>query len=116
MDCGSLRSTTLARMDKRDNSVLTLYFRSNILTGQPRVFAKMLCTCLENPFFLLELNFFCNQSTTLNSPLSFISKQFVQEVNHTHFIYRHGDSCGILRLQLHGKSKKIMIKSCIHNT
>ena len=41
------------------------------------VFAKMLCTCLENPFFLPELNFFCNQSTTLNSLFSFISKQFV---------------------------------------
>ena len=42
----------------------------------------------------------------------FILKQFVQEVSRSHYIYRHRDSCGmLLRLQPHGKSKKLMIKA-----
>ena len=55
---------------------------------------------------------FYNQNTTLNNLLSFILKQFVQEVSRSHYIYRHRDSCGmLLRLQPHGKSKKLMIKA-----
>ena len=80
--------------------------------GKLTVFAKTLRTCLENPFFFPLTNLFYNQSTTLNNQLTFISKQLVQEVNCTHYIYRHRDFCAmLLRLQLHGKSKKLMIKA-----
>ena len=80
--------------------------------GKLTVFAKTLRTCLENPFFFPLTNLFYNQSTTLNNQLTFISKQLVQEVNCTYYIYRHRDFCAmLLRLQLHGKSKKFMIKA-----
>ena len=80
--------------------------------GKLTVFAKTLRTCLENPFFFPLTNLFYNQSTTLNNQLTFISKQLVQEVNCTYYIYRHRDFCAmLLRLQLHGKSKKLMIKA-----
>ena len=102
-------STTLAGRNKRNNSVFTLYFTS---TGLLPGFAKMLRTCLENPVFFPKMNLFYNQNTTLNNLLSFILKQFVQEVSRSHYIYRHRDSCGmLLRLQPHGKSKKLMIKA-----
>ena len=106
-------STTLAGRNKRNNSVFTLYFSGNTSTGLLPGFAKMLCTCLENPlFFPRMMILFYNKSTTLNNFLSFISVQFVQEVNRTHYIYRHRDSCAmLLRLQLHGKSKNLMIKA-----
>ena len=72
----------------------------------------MLRTCLENPVFFPKMNLFYNQNTTLNNLLSFILKQFVEEVSRSHYIYRHRDSCGmLLRLQPHGKSKKLMIKA-----
>ena len=80
--------------------------------GKLTVFEKTLRTCLENPFFFPLTNLFYNQSTTLNNQLTFISKQLVQEVNCTHYIYRHRDFCAmLLRLQLHGKSKKLIIKA-----
>ena len=104
-------SPTLAGRNKRKNSVFTLYFSGNTSTGLLPGFAKMLCTCLENPLFFLRMILFYDKSTTLNNFLSFISVQFVQEVNRTHYIYRHRDSCGmLLRLQLHGKSKKLVIE------
>ena len=67
---------------------------------------------LKNPVFVPKMNLFYNQNTTLNNLLSFILKQFVEEVSRSHYIYRHRDSCGmLLRLQPHGKSKKLMIKA-----
>ena len=105
-------STTLAGRNKRKNSVFTLYFSGNTSTGLLPGFAKMLCKCLENPLFFPGMILYYNKSTTLNNFLSFISVQFVQEVNRTHYIYRHRDSCAmLLRLQLHGKSKNLMIKA-----
>ena len=97
---------------KRNSSVSALYSSNNSSTGQLPVFAKVLRTCLENPVFFPKMNLFYNQNTTLNNLLSFILKQFVQEVSRSHYIYRHRDSCGmLLRLQPHGKSKKLMIKA-----
>ena len=105
-------STTLAGRNKRNNSVFTLYFSGNTSTGLLPGFAKMLFTCLENPLFFPRMILFYNKNTTLNNLLSFILKQFVQEVSRTHYIYRHRDSCAILlRLQPHGKSKNLMIKA-----
>ena len=53
------------------------------------------------------MNFFYSQSATFKNLLSSISKQFVQEVNCTHYIYGHCDSCGMLLiLQLHGKKQE----------
>ena len=105
-------STTLAGRNKRKNSVFTLYFSGNTSTGLLPGLAKMLCTYLENPLFFPGMILYYNKSTTLNNFLSFISVQFVQEVNRTHYIYRHRDSCAmLLRLQLHGKSKNLMIKA-----
>ena len=97
---------------QKKNSVFTLYFSGNTSTGLLPGFAKMLCTCLENPLFFPRMTLFYNKSTTLKNFLSFILKQFVQEVSRSHYIYRHRDSCGmLLRLQPHGKSKKLMIKA-----
>ena len=104
--------TTLAESNKRDNSVFTLYFSGNTSTWLLPGFEKMLCTCLENPVFFPRMRSFYNQSTTWNNLLSFISVQFVQEVNRTYYIYWHRDSCAMfLRIEIHGKSKKLMIKA-----
>ena len=101
MQCGTVLYALLWRRGTKETTAFLLC-----------ILVVILCTCLENPVFFLRMRLFYNQSTILNNLLSFISVQFVQEVNHTYYIYWHRDPCAmLLRIELHGKSKKLMIKA-----